>query len=791
MKISLIIGPTDYGTARFRTVLKKKSALLAKHKVFSPDWNHIRIYMACSSNSEVGLVRHLRGFEMLAAQQALYSHLQSQIAASLEGEKPDHLVISSGQLGALMHKKSELERLRAFFAPFSDDIQIHAYVDEQSRALVQNYEKTVMDGRRHPLSHELELTKADSWWDAALAMRTPPNPLTAEYNDIHFPPFWVDYMGLLTHWEEVFGAGNVHMRSLNMERLGSEDGAAELNAILGTDIPMGQIEAVEPDKSPSAETLERARQLNDIFVRYMQAKELSMPFEMRKKLIYPHRVRGPVIEAGALFPVAERFKADNAALTKRFDTLEDGWFTPPKATELWTPAPMTGGWRATQYMASSTHFIRKQAPTFEDIKALTTEQEDSAARLSEFVPVDAELEEKHQSGTSDKRGEFLEMFKVNHQIVMSTHIRPHNDMGKVREEAEQPQYSEVPMRKLPKGNTGNVIVGCMKNESPYILEWVAYHRAMGVDNFLIYTNGCEDNTTELLDHLQKMGVLQHRDNNKWKGKSPQQFALNKAQKEPVIQNAEWIIHIDVDEFINVRTGNGTLEDLFKATKGATNIAMTWRLFGHNDVHKLSDDFVIEQFDTCAPKYCPKPHTVWGFKSMFKNLDAYRKISCHRPNQVIDEKRDQLKWVNGSGDDVTGDYIKGGWRSSKKTIGYDLVQLNHYALRSAESFLIKRQRGRALHVDRSIGLNYWIRMDWSDHRDITIQRNLARTRAEYARLISDETLRKLHEEGLAWHKAKVQDLHQTQEFQELYAQALKVKLNETERVAYSLALDMES
>ena len=120
-----------------------------------------------------------------------------------------------------------------------------------------------------------------------------------------------------------------------------------------------------------------------------------------------------------------------------------------------------------------------------------------------------------------------------------------------------------------------------------------------------------------------------------------------------------------------------------------------------------------------------------------------------------------------------------------------MQLNHYALRSAESFLIKRQRGRALHVDRSIGLNYWIRMDWSDHRDITIQRNLARTRAEYARLISDETLRKLHEEGLAWHKAKVQDLHQTQEFQELYAQALKVKLNETERVAYSLALDMES
>ena len=404
---------------------------------------------------------------------------------------------------------------------------------------------------------------------------------------------------------------------------------------------------------------------------------------------------------------------------------------------------------------------------------------------------DVVADEHIGGGTKEQKQKVLDKLKVNHQIVLSTHIRPHNDMGRVNEEELAAAYSEVPMRTLPEGNTGNVIVGCMKNEAPYIVEWVAYHRAMGVDNFLIYTNGCEDGTTELLDHLQEMGVLQHRDNNDWKGKSPQQFALNNSQSEPVIKNAEWIIHIDVDEFINVRTGNGTLDDLFKATGNATNIAMTWRLFGHNGVHKLSDDFVIEQFDTCAPKYCPKPHTVWGFKSMFQNLDAYRKISCHRPNQVVEEKREALKWVNGSGKDVTEDYIKGGWRSSKKTIGYDLVQLNHYALRSAESFLIKRQRGRALHVDRSIGLNYWIRMDWSDFKDITIKRNVPRTRAEYERLMSDPKLKKLHQDGLKWHENKVQELHQMQEFQDLYAQALKVKLSETERVAYALALDMES
>jgi hypothetical protein len=331
----------------------------------------------------------------------------------------------------------------------------------------------------------------------------------------------------------------------------------------------------------------------------------------------------------------------------------------------------------------------------------------------------------------------------------------------------------------------------MKNEAPYILEWVAYHRAIGVDHFLIYTNGCEDGTTEILDRLQALGVLQHRDNNNWSGNSPQQHALNNALREEVVINADWLIHIDVDEFMNIRCGNGTLDDFFAAAPDATNVAMTWRLFGHNGIARLDDQLVIDQFDACAPKYCPKPHTVWGFKTMFRNIGAYGKMSCHRPNKLVDGFEDRVRWVNGSGQDMTGEAIKNGWRNSKKTIGYDLIQLNHYALRSAESFLIKRQRGRALHVDRNIGLNYWVRMDWCDHRDITIKRNVPRVNAELAQLKSDPELAKWHQKGLDWHRAKADELHANPEFEELYQRALTMKLTETERVAYALALDMES
>ena len=115
---------------------------------------------------------------------------------------------------------------------------------------------------------------------------------------------------------------------------------------------------------------------------------------------------------------------------------------------------------------------------------------------------------------------------------------PHNRLGAVDEEQLAAAYPPAPPRDLPEGSSGNVIVGCMKNEAPYIVEWVAYHRAIGVDNFLIYTNGCEDGTSEMLDHLQSMGVLQHRLNDDWKGNSPQQFALNRSLSEPVIRLAQ-------------------------------------------------------------------------------------------------------------------------------------------------------------------------------------------------------------------------------------------------------------
>ena len=779
-RISLFIGPTELSAARFRVIFKANPKALMKQGIYAPDWNHVRLYAACAAPDEVGVLRFKRGLDGPLVQRTLMREFETLLAADLAETKADHIVLAAAQLGNLLNSRKELERLKSLLAPHFDDIQIIAHVDEQARLLSAHYTYAVQEGRRAPLDAEIAMTKTGNWWDTCTQPDKGLDPWFGLFGDIQCPPFWLDYMQLLAHWGGVFGSENITFRPLDVPNLLSQNGGEEVTRVLGLSKPLGKIKPARAPQPEAEVNLARMRQFNEVLIKYLQVHDLICPRDLWHQMHVAMRIEGPPMKAGALFAVSEHFKSDNAALIKRFPDLKTA-LTADKKKAAWREADPEFGFRATQYLAAFSHAVKKHCTPAADKRLEVAMAKQSSVKFDALL--------KAEKGSINKS--LLDRVKVNHQMILSSPFRPHNQLSAVNEEELGAAYTPRPARSLPDGSSGNVIVGCMKNEAPYIIEWIAYHRAIGIDNFLIYTNGCDDTTDQILGRLQDMGLLQHRSNENWKGNSPQQHALNQSLKEPVIKNADWIAHIDVDEFMNIRTGNGTLDDLFAAVPDATNIAMTWRLFGHNDVTKISDEFVIEQFDTCAPQYCPKPHTVWGYKTMFRNIGAYAKISCHRPNKLVEAFEGKVKWVNGSGRDMTRDALNNGWRSSKSNIGYDLLQLNHYALRSAESFLIKRQRGRALHVDRAIGINYWIRMDWCDFRDITIKRNVPRVRAEYNRLMQDDALRGFHNDGLAWHKAKAAELRGMDEFSDLYDRALAVKLNETERVAYALSLDMEN
>ena len=295
---------------------------------------------------------------------------------------------------------------------------------------------------------------------------------------------------------------------------------------------------------------------------------------------------------------------------------------------------------------------------------------------------------------------------------------------------------------------------------------------MGVTDFLVYTNDCTDNTNALLDRLDEMGMLTRLDNpfNREAGQKPQRGALNDAADQPLVTNADWVIVIDVDEFMNIHIGDGTIDALCAAAGEPNLIAMTWKFFGNGGVHAYEDRPVTQQLTACAPPFIPKPRLGWGFKTMIHRTAPFAKLGVHRPLQLDETRRAEVRWVNGSGQMMPDALVDGnGWRSTKRTVGYDMVTLNHYILRSADSFLVKRERGRINHVDQDQGQHYWSRRNYATETDTRAAAFMAdRVAPVLAELKADATLARLHDEAVDWHRARIAHLKAQPDYAALYA-----------------------
>jgi hypothetical protein len=259
----------------------------------------------------------------------------------------------------------------------------------------------------------------------------------------------------------------------------------------------------------------------------------------------------------------------------------------------------------------------------------------------------------------------------------------------------------------------------MKNEAPFILEWIAYNRLIGVDHFLVYTNDCSDNTVAILDRLAALGLVTRRDNPHVPGGKvkPQHAALKDAVRQPAYRAADWIVTIDLDEFIAVHVGDGTLREFFAACNHPNAISLTWRFFGNGGVIRFEDRPILAQFTRCAPEAFPDPGLAWGFKTLFdRRTCRFRKLGVHRPGAMKEGGEGAVRWVNGSGRVMPRRLIERGWRTVQPIFGYRLATLNHYALRSAESYLVKRDRGRVNHTQEDQGLYYWRRRNYIAEED---------------------------------------------------------------------------
>ncbi|AUQ68742.1 glycosyltransferase family 2 protein [Phaeobacter inhibens] len=300
-------------------------------------------------------------------------------------------------------------------------------------------------------------------------------------------------------------------------------------------------------------------------------------------------------------------------------------------------------------------------------------------------------------------------------------------------------------------------VSMMKDEGPFVLEWIAHHLALGFTDLLVYTNDCTDGTDAMLIRLQQLGLAHHRRNDIPEGMRPQPSALKYAQKDPLVRASDWLIVFDADEFLCIKHGDGSVDGLISSTKqvGGNGVVITWRTFGSAGVQHWSRDPVTEQYQYAAPAMWNKG---WGVKTLFQFDPEFWVLGIHRPK--IKNKHlktsfpDSVNWLNGSGLPME-DYFKfRGWRSIVRTVGYDWAQMNHYAVKSIDSYAIRKFRGNVNNKKDKYNADYWALQDRNEVFDDSILRHRDRRDQIMAQLLKDPVLHQLHHAALTLAEARL-------------------------------------
>ena len=266
------------------------------------------------------------------------------------------------------------------------------------------------------------------------------------------------------------------------------------------------------------------------------------------------------------------------------------------------------------------------------------------------------------------------------------------------------------------------LVATMRNEGPFILEWLAYHRLIGFSQVVVCSNNCVDGSPALLDTLAAEGLLTHLRCYPRPGEKPQMVAYAAAERWLRGWGVDWAMVLDADEFLNVAVGEGTVGDLIAAVGDATAVMVNWRVFGDSGHRHWSPEPIMERFTRAAPI----EHGVnWSYKTLFRHFDAYHcPLMPHAPGYAKDECIEDLRPVDGGGRALGERYARSAefLQSAPGTVSWALARVNHYNTRSWEDYLAKHDRGggHGVEWDRD---DSWLVFNRNEEEDRSIQRHL--------------------------------------------------------------------
>ncbi|WP_432450714.1 glycosyltransferase family 2 protein [Aliiroseovarius marinus] len=298
------------------------------------------------------------------------------------------------------------------------------------------------------------------------------------------------------------------------------------------------------------------------------------------------------------------------------------------------------------------------------------------------------------------------------------------------------------MRKLEH----SVVVTAIRNEGPFLIEWLAWHRMLGFDNVLVLHNDCTDHSPQLLRLLERAGFLTQKSQQPKDGEPPKLEAYRIAAQHKLVRKASWALVCDVDEFLVVKTGDGGIADLADSIgPDHMGMAINWKVFGTDGQVQWSDELVHRRFRRCGPT-----QTVQNkcFKVFYREPNLFGTIRSHGPADWLGSgnwNQDIRTFVTSDGQHLETYTANNNPPNGTEyeRISHGLAQLNHYALQSAEKYGLKRQ-----HLSSAANLvrytdEFFERFDQNSQEDNSVDTYKQEFDRAYAEIMAVPGVKRLH------------------------------------------------
>jgi hypothetical protein len=301
----------------------------------------------------------------------------------------------------------------------------------------------------------------------------------------------------------------------------------------------------------------------------------------------------------------------------------------------------------------------------------------------------------------------------------------------------------------PKPQSRHILMSSMKDEGPFILEWVAHHLVLGFDRICVASNDCRDGSDRLLAALAAAGYIDHVPNLVPEGQIPQHSGYNTLREKARIDDTEWLMVLDADEFLSVQIGGNKVGDL-------TGFAG-------------ADCDIISLHAMCfadAPQVNWQPGPVcalfpWRIKLTHKANQALKSLTrapgrfggIHNHSMVAFQGRPQdLRVMSGDGARFNIERGIPLWKQLRnapvRAGAHKLAHYNHYAVKTWDSFNLRRERGRgavavtdettARHTDA-----YFRDRTTPDAQDLTIARYAPEVADLMEKMLTDPLIMQCH------------------------------------------------